>query len=568
MIFILGILSGLSGGIGVATIIPLFSLAAGGLISENDPISLTIRSFFEFLHIPFNLPFLVSFIAVLFVIKGLISFFTKYINDKTSAEYERSMRADLVEKVLHSKWPYLIDQKLGFIERVLMGDVSAASRILIHTSTLILFLTSFVMYAVVAFNIAFTVTLITIIFGALLIFIFKPVLYKTRQASRELANTEKLVTHHISQSILGAKVVKAFAIEGKVIKKSDEYFEKLKKERAKTALYIYSVGSVFEPVAFIFIAGVFFFYFESPNFNIVAFGAVVYLIQKMFAFIQSAQGSIHRIAEATPFLQTALNFRSSAMMEKEESTDDNIDLDFKNDIKFQDVTFSYNEKTPILGGVSFTLKKPSMTGLVGPSGAGKTTLVDILLRLFNPNSGKILVDGRNITEFSIKGWRKKIGYVSQDVFLLNDTIENNIRFYDDSISRNDIIKAAETANIYDFIKELPDGLETNIGERGLRLSGGQRQRVALARTLVRQPEILILDEATSSLDAQSESEIQKAIENLKGKITVLAIAHRLSTVITSDWLLVLDDGKIIEEGQPDDLLKNKDSHFYKMYNIK
>ena len=319
LIFILGILSGLSGGIGVATIIPLFSLAAGGLISENDPISLTIRSFFEFLHIPFNLPFLVSFIAVLFVIKGLISFFTKYINDKTSAEYERSMRADLVEKVLHSKWPYLIDQKLGFIERVLMGDVSAASRILIHTSTLILFLTSFVMYAVVAFNIAFTVTLITIIFGALLIFIFKPVLYKTRQASRELANTEKLVTHHISQSILGAKVVKAFAIEDKVIKKSDEYFEKLKKERAKTALYIYSVGSVFEPVAFIFIAGVFFFYFESPNFNIVAFGAVVYLIQKMFAFIQSAQGSIHRIAEATPFLQTALNFRSSAMMEKEES---------------------------------------------------------------------------------------------------------------------------------------------------------------------------------------------------------------------------------------------------------
>ena len=209
-----------------------------------------------------------------------------------------------------------------------------------------------------------------------------------------------------------------------------------------------------------------------------------------------------------------------------------------------------------------------MVGLIGSSGAGKTTVADLLLRLFRPNSGKILLDGKDIEEINIKSWRKKIGYVSQDVFLLNDTIKNNIKFFDKSVSSEDIANAVEAASARDFIQKLPDGLNTIVGERGIKLSAGQRQRIALARVLARNPEILILDEATSALDNKSELLVQGAIENLKGKVTVLAIAHRLSTVMNSDRLLVLEKGRILEEGAPRQLLKDKDSHFYKMYNIR
>jgi ATP-binding cassette subfamily C protein len=157
--------------------------------------------------------------------------------------------------------------------------------------------------------------------------------------------------------------------------------------------------------------------------------------------------------------------------------------------------------------------------------------------------------------------------VSQDFFLLEDTIRNNIRFYDDSITDDEIWKAAEMAHIADFIRECPDGLDTQVGDRGIRLSAGQRQRVVIARAMARRPEILILDEATSSLDAESEAHIKKVIEELKGKITIIAIAHRLSTIMDSNLLVVLQNGRVVETGSPEELLSNRSSYFYKVSTI-
>jgi ATP-binding cassette subfamily B protein len=209
-----------------------------------------------------------------------------------------------------------------------------------------------------------------------------------------------------------------------------------------------------------------------------------------------------------------------------------------------------------------------MIGLIGPSGVGKTTIVDLILRLFPLGSGKILMDGKSISRIDIKQWRKNIGYIPQDIFLMNDTIANNIRFYDNAISDEEIKQAAKKANIYDFIQTLPKKFSAVVGERGIFLSAGQRQRIVIARILARNPEFLILDEATSALDNESEIRIQKIIENLKGKITVLVIAHRLSTVINCDKLLILEKGKILEQGVPSELLKDKNSYFYKIYNIR
>ena len=218
----------------------------------------------------------------------------------------------------------------------------------------------------------------------------------------------------------------------------------------------------------------------------------------------------------------------------------------------------------ILNGVSFSIHIGETVGLIGPSGSGKTSVADLLLRLFKPNKGEVLLDGVSGESFNLEMWRRNIGYVSQDVFLLNSTIEDNIRFYNETLTKDDIEKAAKQANIYDFIVGLPEGFKTITGDRGVMLSGGQRQRIALARALAGKPALLILDEATSALDHESEKLIHESIRALHGKVTVLIIAHRPSTVAETDTIIVLSRGHIIERGSPQELLQNSESYFRKM----
>jgi subfamily B ATP-binding cassette protein MsbA len=203
------------------------------------------------------------------------------------------------------------------------------------------------------------------------------------------------------------------------------------------------------------------------------------------------------------------------------------------------------------------IPRAKMTALVGPSGSGKSTLIDLAAALLIPDSGRILVDGVDMRAHSLTAYRRRVGYVTQDIFLLNDTVLNNIVFWDETVSLEDARLACDMAFATEFIAGLPDGFGTVLGEHGARLSGGQKQRISLARALARKPEILILDEATSALDTESERRIQEAIENLSGSMTIIAIAHRLSTVKNADYLYVLEDGKIVEQGTYDDLLVRK-----------
>ncbi|TSC74744.1 MAG: multidrug ABC transporter ATPase/permease [Parcubacteria group bacterium Gr01-1014_44] len=566
LILLLGFLGGLSGGIGIGVVIPIFSVLTGQSLGEADAITRTIEKFFDFLHLPFNLPFLAALVGTLFVFKAVVLFFARYTNGKLAAEYEAKLRDDLFTKTLEASWPYLLNQKTGVTERIFMNDVILSAKTISVITNLIILGTSLVTYAFISFNISAPITLLTLGFGAVLFFVFKPLYFKTRKAAAEAAETEKTIVHYLSESIQNAKAIKASGVEKEVGERSREHFQKLKKSRILSTIYAASVAPSFEPIGFLFIISLFVYYHNLPGFNFISFAAVVYLVQKMFSFVELSQGNIQRLGEAAPYVQSVLDQRRFAL-ENKEVAGGALAFNFNQDIVFEDIKFSYEKRGIVLAGFNGRIKKGEMVGLIGSSGAGKTTIADLLLRLFRPDSGKIMLDGRNVEEINLDDWRKKLSYVSQDVFLLNDTIENNIKFFDNSISKKNITEAVEAANASNFIKELPDGFATVIGERGVKLSAGQRQRIALARVLARNPEILILDEATSALDNESELLIQRAIESLKGKVTVLAIAHRLSTVMNSDKLLVLDEGRIIEEGVPAELLKNKDSHFYKMYHI-
>ena len=210
------------------------------------------------------------------------------------------------------------------------------------------------------------------------------------------------------------------------------------------------------------------------------------------------------------------------------------------------------------------MKKGTVTALVGASGAGKSTIADLIPRFYDVINGKIEIDGNDIRDLDINSLRKMMGIVSQETILFNDTIGSNIKYGLQSVTDDQLQKAAKNANAYDFISEQPNGFETVIGEKGVRLSGGQRQRIAIARAILKNPSILILDEATSSLDTESEYKVQKAIDNLMADRTVLVIAHRLSTVESADKILVMEDGEIADFGSHQDLLK-KDGVYTRLY---
>ncbi|KKS26422.1 MAG: ABC transporter related protein [Parcubacteria group bacterium GW2011_GWC2_42_6] len=567
LITILGFVSSLLEGVGINALIPLFSFVTGRDDASNDKVSQIIQAIFNGLHIDFGVKYLLIFISLLFVFKAIFSLMTNLINAKINAGYEERMRSHLFGVTLKAGWPYLLGQRLGHLETVLMTNVRTSATLLGYISTVISLATSLITYTIIALNISFNITLITLGCSVLLIIFFQPIVKRVRKISIEEEGINRRTAHHVNENILGMKTVKSMHVEEKVIAIAKDYFVRLKNIRIKTNLLLSLSGALIEPFSLIFICVIFAMTYKMPAFNLAALAAVVYLIKQIFSYAQQLQKYLMGINSAFPYLRKVLDYEKQALNNKEEIAGVKS-FNFNKALEFKNVRFSYNENQDILAGMNFKITKGTTLGLIGPSGAGKTTIVDLILRLFAPTAGEILIDGGNIAEINLKEWRQNIGYVSQDIFLLNDTIANNIKFYNETISEAAIREAARLANIEDFINECPNKFETEIGERGVMLSAGQRQRIIIARILARQPKFLIFDEATSALDNESEAQIQKVLQNLRGKITVLIVAHRLSTVLDADQLLVLDNGIIAEQGRPRTLLEDKNSYFYKTYNIK
>ena len=252
---------------------------------------------------------------------------------------------------------------------------------------------------------------------------------------------------------------------------------------------------------------------------------------------------------------------------KVKDTSDANELNIKNaSISFNNIYFSYNSKRPIIKGISFNIKGGEKVAVVGESGSGKSTLVKLLFRFYDANSGSIEIDNQNIAQVTQNSLRQHIGIVPQDTVLFNDTLFSNVNYGNPKASKNEVMKAIELAHLEKFVKSLPDGVETMVGERGLKLSGGEKQRVAIARTILKNPQILVFDEATSSLDSQSEQAILTAINEVAQNRTSLVIAHRLSTITDSDNIIVMSEGEIVEQGNHQHLL-NLQGKYSKMWQL-
>jgi len=570
LLAVLGFLSGLLQAVGANALVPLFSFFVGdGDRTGADFITTSIRGLFTILHVPFTLPTLLAFICLLFTGSAGLTYLFNYIRYKVRTGYERATMELLYRETLSAGWPYLSKQKLGHLETVIMVDVRQTASLLETITVAVGTIGTFLMYLAVALNISKTVTVMTIVVGAVVFVVLKPFLFKVRKYATETERLNKDVSHQVNESIGGMKSIKAAGNEGPFIRSAGRNFDNLRRLQMRQYMIQNFTMMIVQPISIVFISLVVAFAYYRTAYNLGALAAIIYLIQQMFAYIQNLQQSAQQISGAVPFVQGVLEYRDQAARFAE-PLDAGVGeaFRFSGSLDFNDVGFAYEGGDPVLRGVSFKIQSGHTVGIIGKSGAGKTTVFDLILRLLKPTSGSISVDGRPVDRTSLSEWRHRIAYVPQDAFLLNDSIRNNIKFHRPEVSDADVEAAVEAAYLERFIADLPEGLETLVGERGARLSGGQRQRVAIARALARKPEILLLDEATSALDGESEKFIQQAIEGLKGKMTIIIIAHRLSTVAHSDLLLVLDGGKVIESGAPADLLKDKGTYYARLYDIR
>jgi len=569
-ILILGALN-LFGGVfevvGINAIIPIFSIIGGG--GAADAVSRTIEKVFLYFGIGYTVKHLVIFIILMFVTKAAALFVSKYIAIKISANYEENTRADLFGAMTESSWPRLAKQKTGYLDQILITDVRNGSALLVHIGNSILIMTSLLVYGLLALNVSFIIAALAFVLGGATFVVFKPFFYKNRMAYAEMAQKYKDIAHYTNQIVSGMKVVKASLAEEAVLKRSLQYFSRMKELYVRVNLFRSFTNVSLQPIAVLFILGIFAFFYKTQTLNFASLAVLVYSINRVFSGIDAIQSEIHIIISSIPHVMSILAYKEDALLHKEIAAGTDP---FKLDkfLEFRGVHFSYlaSSAEQTLSDINFSITRGSMVGIIGSSGSGKSTLVDLILRLQNPDGGVILADGKDVSAVSLREWRQNIAYVPQEPFLMNDTIYENIRFFNSFLTADDIENAAKIANIYDFIRSLPKGFATVVGERGIRLSGGERQRVVLARALARSPQILILDEATSALDNESELLIQKAIERLKGQVTIVIIAHRLSTVENSDKLIALEGGRILETGAPAELLKDKESYFFKTYNLR
>jgi subfamily B ATP-binding cassette protein MsbA len=505
-------------------------------------------------------------VFLLFTIKGLLSFCQTYLMKSSGTKLVREMRNRLYGHILSLPVGYFNRESSGVIISRVMYDVDTLNGLVSTVvKTFVVEVPTVIFLLGVALYRRWDLTLMSLILLPLIAYsarkFGKGVKKKRKEAQRKLS----FLTHRIGESVFGARIIKIFnrekIMEDKFRSDNQRYYrEMLRVVRLKefTNLIIDVVTGVGIAVVLWYGGNM------VVNGTITAgvFASILVAIYMMFA-------PMKRLGDAYGVLQEtrASIERIDTLLNAEHEKEGHIKLDgFKKSIKFEHVSFTFpGNSTPVLTDVDLEIKRGEVVAIVGRSGVGKSTLVDLIPKFYAPSSGVLTIDGININDIEMHSLREQMGIVSQDIILFNDSVRENIAFGKPGVSDSDIIEAAKMAYADEFIQRMPQKYDTLIGDRGLKLSGGQRQRIAIARAVLKNPPIMILDEATSSLDSVSEALVQKALDELMKGRTTIVIAHRLSTIRHADRILIIEGGEIVDMGKHEELLV-KNSTYRELYN--
>ncbi len=502
---------------------------------------------------------LLSTALLLFILRGLSIIGSYYGQYRLTEGLRIDFQSTIFTNDLDQEYEYFVKHRTGDLVQKQMIHTEMAGDAVLYSCQIArnLFTAAclYVTLCIVSLKGALMLTGIMAVLTVVALIVSKVKIYA---ASQEHADLQKRAYSIAVETMTGIRQVKAFLAEQFFSKKFGETITRKAAIYRKNATIGQMPTPVMQTSVLVGVVAVLFLAFRYKGSVsgllplVVVFGGGAYRIISSVAglnssFMQIAHllPSVNIVADLLKWKPVHENLAGAGRFEK--------------DIVFEEVEFSYPREGFKLSGIDLEFEKGKFYGIVGSSGSGKSTLVDLIIKFYHPGRGRILVDGKDLKGMDARSWRKQIGLISQETFIFNGTIEENISFAVDEAEKDTgrIEAAARTADLHDFIKSLPEGYGTIVGERGLTLSGGQRQRLAIARAVYRDPEIYIFDEATSSLDTHSEKRIQGAIEELSRSKTVIAVAHRLSTVVHADEIIAMKDGRIMEKGPHSDLMERE-----------
>jgi ABC-type multidrug transport system fused ATPase/permease subunit len=563
-LFVFSVLVGGLEAANIAAVYPILSAAFDTKTGEGNAILSTIQGAAGLL------PIKDQFIAycTVFLLIAILAFTAKlafiWFRVRFGARLVEKNQMEVLHKFMDADYQYFVDHKQGeliynvtsapqFLATLITAVTDIMSQVILSISVLILLL-----------SLSWQGTLVVLLVGLVYYYLARyfggKISYHSGKAEMKALREAAVI---LNEAFSGIKQVKVFNTSQEWESRFDDSMERRWHHFIRRNVS-YQVPSPFLMLIMYISIGIIAMLIKivaPTSFMqlIPVFGTFAFAVFRLFPIIASTGTNMMQIMGALPNCETVRSIRSDRLAYIEDGKKELSS--FKANVQFADVTFTYKQRTRILEDVSITFEKGKTTAIVGRSGVGKTTIINLLLRLFEPTKGEIKVDGVNLKEYKLSSWLDKIGFVSQDTFIFNDTIRNNITFRSGNYSDEQIIRAAEYAAAHSFISELPEGYDTYVGDKGVKLSSGQGQRIAVARAMIREPEILIFDEATNALDGISEAAVQRAIDEISKDHTVIVIAHRLSTVVNADKIIVLGDGRLLEEGAHEELLEKKGAYW-------
>jgi ATP-binding cassette, subfamily B, bacterial MsbA len=567
LIVTLGILSSLSEGLGISLFIPLLqTLDTANQAANSNFLAKYLNQIF--IHVsPNNRLIIIAFCVVgSIVLKNCLAYSNGILFAWLNSRISHRLRSGIFQQFLSVSYSFLEKNESGKLINILASETWRTSQALGTLVGLIVTTSTIAVYLIILLLISWQITLVVSI---LMLFISLVIQFITRSIKtfgEEAVKANSDLTTRMWEGFAGMKVIRAFGREAY----EQERFNLVSKKVSHTFLKLDLLSGIVNPISEILsvillmcILVIALLQDRSYLPTLLTFIFILYRLQPQVKQLDGARVGLMALTSAVDEVLSLLDSSDKPYIRSGH-------IPFKNlqqGIYFESVRFAYNHlEKPAVQDISLAIPSGKTTAIVGPSGAGKSTLIGLICRFYDLTSGKIYIDDCPLEDLELSDWRNQIAIVSQDVYMFSTTVLENIAYGRLDATEQEIIAAAKLANAHEFISQLPQGYDTEVGDRGLRLSGGQRQRIALARAIVRNPQILILDEATNALDSISEHLIQEALNTLSQNRTVIVIAHRLSTIEQADQIIVLNEGQVTEQGNLQQLLE-LDGMFAQLYRL-
>ena len=550
LVIFLIIFAGISEAFGISVLVPVVS----SLIGESSNISLEapfnfLPDFLKFLGFPPSLSFILPFVFI----SMLLSFFAVYTQERVLAisryKFLERIRNEASKNLIDSKWEFLKKISSGELSNKLLLEADRAAESVVAVVLMLSFLVQIFFYLTISLLLSWEMTFIAILTIVFTAFTSYRLIKLVNSYGIKSVEHNNAYNRQIVDVSRGMKLIKAFSIgnyvKTKLVKLNFKATEVQSKILINQSLMKFEIQALISlSLIFILIISIEFLSIQ-PTVLLIFLFIVLRITPKFFTF----QGQFYSFYANKPSLDILNELIEDSKKEFEQSLDDKkIFFGLNNKITLKDISYKFDKKQKfILTNISLDIQKSKFTSIVGPSGAGKSTLIDLIMGLLIPSEGSVLIDGENLNNLNLDYYKEKIGFVPQEDIFFDGSIKENICF-DKDFSNQEIVKILEITQLKNFFDGLKDGLDYQVGEGGKNLSGGQRQRLSIARALLKNPSILILDEATSSLDSKSEKLFQVALDKISKKYTLIVIAHKFDSIKNSDNIIVLNDGKIIQQG--------------------